>query len=208
MDNLFSIIASLASIVSIPLAVYFFLKSSDDRYWKIRREIARILSFQIGDGRRITQFEIRSVINSLLGENRLIKYSITPKMVIEDVVAYTISSALLTKERKDEIVLQLNEVYKEIGNEQSSIRISTGDLSENNNLQQLASKSRSNGGKSYYFGIVCVLLTTILLLTLNIARFMNIEFVAQMQPYKWFFVGLIISLMSLPLSAIIKKKFK
>ncbi len=54
MEHLFSFIASLASIGSIPLAVYFFLRSSEDRYLKIRREIAKLIPSEIGEGRYIS----------------------------------------------------------------------------------------------------------------------------------------------------------
>ena len=111
MNELFTIIGSIASIGSIPLAIYLFIKSRESRFDKIKREIVRILSYQIGESRDLRIFEIETVINSKIRENRIKPNSISIQEVIEDLVAETISSPLLDTSRKEFILENLKKLY-------------------------------------------------------------------------------------------------
>ncbi len=77
MNELFTITGSIASIGSIPLAIYLFIKLRESRFDKIKREIVRILSYQIGENRDLRIFEIETVINSKIRENRIKPNSIS-----------------------------------------------------------------------------------------------------------------------------------
>lgn len=111
MDNILTYIGTIASIASIPLAIYFYIKSREETADKIRREILRIISYQIGENRTLNFFEIEKVINSNIRNNKLKKGTITPKNVIEDLISDTISSPLLDSTRKDAILKNLREIF-------------------------------------------------------------------------------------------------
>lgn len=111
MNEALQLIGSIASIGSIPLAVYLFLKSQVQRYIDIRRDIVNRLSFQIGEGRKLSLFEIQSVIESRVRENRIKSNVIRPDEIIEDLVTVTINSPLLDSSRKGEIVNSLSELH-------------------------------------------------------------------------------------------------
>lgn len=111
MNEALQIIGSIASIGSIPLAIYLFLKSQVQKYIDIRRDIVNRLSFQIGEGRKLTLFEIQSVIESRVRENRIKSNIIRPDEIIEDLVTATVNSPLLESSRKGEIVSALSELH-------------------------------------------------------------------------------------------------
>jgi len=87
------------------------LRNREAKYSGLRREIARILSFQIGEGRALSTFEIQAVIDSRIRENKLKEHSVTVNEIIEDLVSETISSPLLHSDRKADIVENLRRVY-------------------------------------------------------------------------------------------------
>ena len=111
MEYLLQILGSIASIGSIPLAVYLYLKSREAKYSNVRREIAKILSFQIGEGRELTTFEVQAVIDSKIREHKLKSKSIAVDEIVEDLVSETISSPMLNGHQKAEIVDNLRRVY-------------------------------------------------------------------------------------------------
>lgn len=111
MNGFFSIIGSIASLVSVPLAIYLYLKSREAKFDRLKKEIAKVLSYQIGDERQLSTFEIRTVINSKLWENNISTDSVSVSEIIEDLVSETISSPLIGKERKAEILGNLKKIY-------------------------------------------------------------------------------------------------
>lgn len=111
MNEALQIIGSIASIGSIPLAIYLFLKSQAQKYIDIRRDIVNRLSFQIGEGRKLTLFEIHAVIESKVRENRIKSNVIRPDEIIEDLVTSTVNSPLLESSRKGEIVNALSDLH-------------------------------------------------------------------------------------------------
>ena len=52
MNDVLSIIGSVASIASIPLAFYLYLKSQAEKFLGVRKDIVNRLAFQLGEGRR------------------------------------------------------------------------------------------------------------------------------------------------------------
>ncbi|GLU57245.1 hypothetical protein Dfri01_67060 [Dyadobacter frigoris] len=111
MNDFFSIIGSIASLISIPLAIYLYLKSKEAKFDKLKKDISRVLSYQIGDERQLSTFEIKTVISSKLRENRINTDAISVSEVIEDLVSETISSPLISKERKTQILDNLKRLY-------------------------------------------------------------------------------------------------
>jgi hypothetical protein len=111
LGDFFSIIGSIASIGSIPLAIFLYFKSREAKFEKVGREIVRIISFQVGENRELTTFELQTVINSKLRENRIKEGSISIGEVIEDLAAETISNPLLESIRKETILNNLRKLY-------------------------------------------------------------------------------------------------
>ncbi|MHA7102633.1 hypothetical protein [Roseivirga pacifica] len=101
MTDFITIIGTIASVGSIPLAIYLYIKSSEQKIIKVRREIVKTLSYQLKDDKHLSTFEIQAVINSKLREHKLKKASITPEEVIEDLIAETIANPLIDNERKN-----------------------------------------------------------------------------------------------------------
>jgi hypothetical protein len=112
MDYLLQILGSVASIGSIPLAIYLYLRSREAKYFKLRQDIARVLSFQIGEERELSTFEIQAVIDSKIRENKLKPNSIKVDEIVEDLVSETISSPLLDRQHKSEIIKNLQHVHQ------------------------------------------------------------------------------------------------
>jgi F0F1-type ATP synthase assembly protein I len=111
MEYILTVLGSIASVGSIPLAIYLYLRSREAKYSSLRREIARILSYQIGEGRELSTFEVQAVIDSKIRENKLKTNSIAVREVVEDLVAETITSPMLNSEQKAEIVENLRRLY-------------------------------------------------------------------------------------------------
>lgn len=111
MGDVLQLIGSIASIVGVPLAIYLFLKSQVQKYANVRREVVKRLSYQIGEGRTISVFELNAIIDSIVRENRLKKGAISPSSVIEDLIAETVSSPLLESSRKEELVKELSHIH-------------------------------------------------------------------------------------------------
>lgn len=111
MSNFFQIIGSIASLVSIPLAIYLYLKSKENKFDQLKRDVIKILSYQIGDERKLTTFEVQTVINSKLRENRLDRNLIDVSNITEDLVTEVISSPLIDKQRKTNILQNLKSIY-------------------------------------------------------------------------------------------------
>ena len=55
MSSVLQLLGSIASIGSIPLAIYLYLRNQEVRHSMLRREIVKALSFQIGEGRELTK---------------------------------------------------------------------------------------------------------------------------------------------------------
>lgn len=101
MNDLISIIGTIASVGSIPLAIYLFIKSKENAFDKVKRDIVRILSHQIGSGRQLTTFEIQAVINSKLRDNKINPDNISVDEIIEDLIAEVISNPLIDNDKKE-----------------------------------------------------------------------------------------------------------
>ncbi|RCW29645.1 hypothetical protein [Marinilabilia salmonicolor] len=101
MADLISSIGTISSVGSIPLAIYFYLKSSEQKVAKVRREIVRTLSYQLKDDKHLVIFEIQAVINSKAREHKIKRGTISSEEVLEDLISETISNPLIDNERKN-----------------------------------------------------------------------------------------------------------
>ena len=102
--SLLGIIGSIASVGAIPLSIWLYLRSQEEKLLSTRREIIRVLSFQLGEGRPLSLFEINAVIDSQLRARKLKPGVVTPKAILDDLVSETLSNPMLAPQRK-EIIL-------------------------------------------------------------------------------------------------------
>ena len=112
MNELLQIIGSVASIVSVPLAVFLYLRQREAKFRKLRSEISRTLSYKIGEDSKINLFELESVIEAKAREHGMNPSLIPPDGIIEDLVAETISNPMLESKRKEKVVENLQDVHR------------------------------------------------------------------------------------------------
>lgn len=104
---LLNLVGSIASIGAIPLSIWLYLRAQEEKLASTRRDVLRILSYQLGEARPLTVFEIRAVIDSTLRAKRLKANSITPGQIIDDLVTETIANPMLAPDRKQVIITEL-----------------------------------------------------------------------------------------------------
>lgn len=111
MNELLQIIGSIASIASIPLAVFIYLRQKEAQYRRLRQDIAKTLSYKIGEDSNISLFEVYAVIEARARDAGVNPNLIPPDGVIEDLVAETISNPMLDSERKRRVVENLQSIH-------------------------------------------------------------------------------------------------
>lgn len=128
--TLIGIIGSLASVGAIPLSIWLYLRSQEERLTTTRREILHILSYQLGEGRPLTLFEIHAVIESKTRAKKLKLGLITPKQIVDDLVTDTIANPLLHSGRKAEILSELESalLYPPVGRLLVKYRLRPADI--------------------------------------------------------------------------------
>jgi hypothetical protein len=105
--GILGVIGSVASVGAIPLSIWLYLRSQESKLLATRREIIRILSFQLGEGRPLSLFEINAVIDSQLRARKLKPGTVTPRVIVDDLVSDTLANPMLAPGRKQGILLEL-----------------------------------------------------------------------------------------------------
>lgn len=113
MNQLLQWIGTFASIISVPLAIYFYFKTMDGKYEKVRKELISLFSNYIGSGNKLTYFYLSSVISAKIRENNIKSGYITEKSIIEDLIVEIISNALLSNDAKNGILANLEGIISE-----------------------------------------------------------------------------------------------
>ena len=111
MNEFLQIIGSVASIASIPLAVFLYLRQREAKYRRLRSEISRTLSYKIGEDSDITLFELESVIEAKSREYGTNSITISPDGIVENLVSETISNPMLDSDRKKKVVDNLHNIH-------------------------------------------------------------------------------------------------
>lgn len=107
MSQLLQWIGTFASIISVPLAIFFYYKTIDGKYEKVKKELVSLFSSYIGTGNKLSLFYLSSVINTKLRENNLKIGSISTISVVEDLITAIISNPLLANDAKKTILSDL-----------------------------------------------------------------------------------------------------
>lgn len=133
MNDIISIIGTVASIGSIPLAFYFFLKSKEELRDKVRREVVKIILYQLSSSTSISNFEITSVITSKCLESKIDPKAISIGDVISDLISEIFSNPLLDKNIKTKLI----EILKEVAFPNRRIRFSIKSKSDTESASTL-----------------------------------------------------------------------
>ena len=110
MNSFIQVVGTIASILSIPLAIYFYLKANDRTYEKVRRDIIKTLSYRVGEGIAITANDITSVYNSKIREYKINGNVFNEKDILDDLKCDVISNPFLRAGGKDSILNSLNRI--------------------------------------------------------------------------------------------------
>jgi hypothetical protein len=105
------IAGSIASLVGIPLAWYFYLRTRRSAHERARAQISHTLSYQLGEGRELSVFEVMAVIESVTREARIPSDKINFEEVVDDLVTETIRNPMLEGNRKAGIVKNLRDIH-------------------------------------------------------------------------------------------------
>lgn len=110
MNIFFQVIGTIASILSIPLAIYFYFKSNDSKQDRVRRDIIKTLSYKVGEGNVINKLDIVNVYNSKLREYNIKKPSFTTYNILEDLISDVLSNPFLGSVSRGTILENLKSV--------------------------------------------------------------------------------------------------
>ena len=80
-----------SGILFANLSKWHLLGSREVKFSKLKREIVKILSYQIGEGRNLSTFEIQAVIDSKIREAGIKGNALSVSEIVEDLVSETIS---------------------------------------------------------------------------------------------------------------------
>lgn len=111
MNTILQIIGSIASIASVPLAIYLYLRQREAKFRRLRQDIAKTLSYKIGEDSTISLFEISSVIEAKARDFGVNPNLIQPDGIVEDLVSDTISNPMLDSDRKRRVVENLQQLH-------------------------------------------------------------------------------------------------
>lgn len=105
MDQLFSLFGSIALIGSIPLAIFFIVKTKYEKYENICIIIVRTLALHIGNNTYLSIYDVYNIIKSKYTENKI------KENFIKDLIYETISCPVIENEKKELIINNLRMFY-------------------------------------------------------------------------------------------------
>lgn len=105
---IFTIIASAASIIGVPLSIFLFwkgeVKKKEKREKEAREKINQIILLDISKGNTLSPFEINSLLESTLREYKLKSNVISFEEVVNDLIASIKTNSFIKIEDKKEII--------------------------------------------------------------------------------------------------------
>lgn len=113
MENTFQTIAALASIFSIPLAIYYAHKTANATSEKARLDIIKTLSYRLSATTSLSADDIKSVYHSKLREHKIKKANFSIYDIVNDLKTDVMSNAFLENQIKNDILYNLSNVYVE-----------------------------------------------------------------------------------------------
>lgn len=107
------LISTIASIISIPLAVYYAHKTADATSDKARLEIIKTLSYKLSLECSITYDDIASVYRSKLREHKIKKAKFDIVDIIHDLKSDIMSNAFIESNARSKMLLNLSKISGE-----------------------------------------------------------------------------------------------
>ena len=126
---------------SVPLAIFFYYKTIDGKYEKVKKDLISLFSRYIGTGNKLSLFYISSVINAKLRENNLKIDCITTNSIIEDLIVEIISNPLLNNEAKKSILYDLETLINPVVSVPNG-KLACGKVLSNEELDDTAERRR------------------------------------------------------------------
>lgn len=108
--DIFQILASIASIISIPLAIHYARKNNSTTSEKARLDIIKTLSYRLSATHALTHEDIDSVYKSKLREHEIINAKFTQEDILNDLRADIMSNAFLDNDIRNKILYNLSEI--------------------------------------------------------------------------------------------------
>ena len=158
LNAVLQVIGTIASISSIPLAIYFFFKQSKNQLIDVKNQIVKKISQIVADGNEVKSIDVIAVIKSTLRDNNLKDDKILATNIVEDMISEVISNPLLDPERKVDINNNLRIVLSELQvvtyysllkddqkeNYLNNIVTETNNPDKNNEIKQLSEENILN----------------------------------------------------------------
>ena len=108
MNESLQLFSALASIISIPLAVYFSKKNVSTTSDKARLDILKTLSYRLRDSKNLSYDDIHSVYSSKLREHKIKNPKFDIQDILDDLKSDIMSNAFLENQTKDKILETLS----------------------------------------------------------------------------------------------------
>lgn len=108
--DIFQILASIASIISIPLAIHYARKNNSTTSEKARLDIIKTLSYRLSATHALTHEDIDSVYKSKLREHEIVNAQFTQEDILNDLRADIMSNAFLDNDIRNKILYNLSEI--------------------------------------------------------------------------------------------------
>lgn len=110
MDNILQVISAIASIISIPLAIYFSRKTNHATSEKARLDVIKTVSYKLSSTRSLNYEDIASVYQSKIREHQLSHTYFSINDIINDLKSDIMSNAFLSNNDRNELLIILSEI--------------------------------------------------------------------------------------------------
>lgn len=108
--DIFQILASMASIISIPLAIYYARKNNNTTSEKARLDILKTLSYRLSATHTLTHEDIDSVYKSKLREHEIVHAKFNHEDILNDLKSDIMSNAFLENDVRNKILFNLSSI--------------------------------------------------------------------------------------------------
>ena len=107
-------IASFASIISIPLSIYLYLKTKNISCDKAKNDILKTLWYRLSNNNNLTQAELKAVYKSKLREHKIRHPNFTINDLIDDLSSEIMSNPFVNINNINIIINNLSDLYYSI----------------------------------------------------------------------------------------------
>lgn len=106
------VVSTIASIISIPLAIHYANKTADATNDKARLEIIKTLSYKLSIDYTLCYDDVESVYRSKLREHKIKKASFSITDVVHGLKSDVMANAFIANEIRSKMLLNLSEIHE------------------------------------------------------------------------------------------------